>query len=550
MVLPFARGFIATLLTLAVVAGMASKVWVPRLIEQSWYGQSIGPLNRLMALGHGRASLHHYLDWWSEMSSAALVVWVLVACLLVAVSSPKFYRRFVGPATPEALGAVRILVCSVALINALWEDLASSAMLPSEMRAPMGILQLLYRLPIHFDELVSTASGLRALQWVTITLLTAALAGLWTRWTVPLAALAWMIMGGICRQYDHFYHTGLLPTYLLAVLSCTPCGDGLSLDRLRRQARGLSVAAANVARPIYGWSRYACWATLAMAYLLAALSKLRGGGVYWWNAASMRAFIFNDALDPRSFHSLLCLHLTRAPDFVFAILGLASLGVELSFVLVLFSATARRLLPLIVVLMHLGILFLQDILFFDFIVLQLMFLDYDSLKRRLGRTRSADQASDVFKGNITGLIRPSGITPFVICGIVPLMAAGWVCRREVYPLTAWPMYAEPPLSVRVQYLRLFAHHRSGAVTRAQPDETIGALADGRYRRVLWQTFSRGEASVGKRFLVAFAAVLNRGPNPDKVVRFELQRWEWDMESHPEGPQAARLVGKIWVDVGN
>ena len=45
-----------------------------------------------------------------------------------------------------------------------------------------------------------------------------------------------------------------MPIYVLAVLSFTPCGDGWSLDRLRRIARGRSVPAAEHPAAVYGWA--------------------------------------------------------------------------------------------------------------------------------------------------------------------------------------------------------------------------------------------------------------------------------------------------------
>ena len=59
-----------------------------------------------------------------------------------------------------------------------------------------------------------------------------------SRIVVPAAALCYLVMAGVLREYAWFYHTGLIPIYVLAVLSFTPCGDGWSLDRAIRIARG------------------------------------------------------------------------------------------------------------------------------------------------------------------------------------------------------------------------------------------------------------------------------------------------------------------------
>jgi predicted DCC family thiol-disulfide oxidoreductase YuxK len=55
------------------------------------------------------------------------------------------------------------------------------------------------------------------------------------------------------------------------------------------------------------------------------------------------------------------------------------------FALVLVSRTARRILPVMMVATHLGILVLQRILFLDLIVLQLVFLDFAGIRKAIRR---------------------------------------------------------------------------------------------------------------------------------------------------------------------
>src|SRR5439155_1268539 len=114
-------------------------------------------------------------------------------------------------------------------------------------------------------------------------------AGWRARATLPLAALGYLIFGGILRHYSAFYHAGLVPLYVLAVLVFTPCVDAWSIDRRRRASRGLPVPEPGRPAAVYGWSRYACWTVVALAYAASGLSKLRNGGLHWWDAANVRA---------------------------------------------------------------------------------------------------------------------------------------------------------------------------------------------------------------------------------------------------------------------
>src|ERR1043166_719287 len=179
--------------------------------------------------------------------AGAWLVLVPVVFFLVfrAVRRPEFFRH-VGEAAPQSLALIRILVCTILLGHVVVEDLSSSASLPRALIAPMGVLELLYALPIGFRRFVASPEALAAFKAVTAGLLLVAAAGWRARVTLPLAALAYVVFGGILRQYSAFYHAGLVPLYVLVVLACTPCADAWSVDR--RAAGGTPPARA----PVYG----------------------------------------------------------------------------------------------------------------------------------------------------------------------------------------------------------------------------------------------------------------------------------------------------------
>jgi hypothetical protein len=106
------------------------------------------------------------------------------------------------------------------------------AVLSPELRSSMGVIDFLYRLPIGFDQFVANGSALRGFPSVTLVVLFLGMIGWLTRLVVPLGGLCYFLLGGVNRQYTHLYHQGLVPLYLMAVLSFTPCGDGWSVDRL------------------------------------------------------------------------------------------------------------------------------------------------------------------------------------------------------------------------------------------------------------------------------------------------------------------------------
>jgi hypothetical protein len=305
----------------------------------------------------------------------AFVSWV--------TTSPFFFQKYVKEATPESLGAIRIIVCFIQLIMTLWlEDLPSTALLPPELRSSMGVMQYFYNIP-GFESFARNQTSLQLFEWLTALLLMLGMIGLRTRIVLPLGALCYLILGGIPRQYTWFYHTGLIPVYLMAILSLTPCADGLSVDRLWKIYRGRTVPAADQPLPIYGWSRYACWVIVAVSYVQAGFSKIHKSGFFWWDPENMKAIIFSSTLDPVQTNWEVALKLVHAPDILFALLGIAGMYGEIAYGLVLFSAIARKILPIFMASVHIGILFLQDILFLDLIILQLIFYDFTQIKKTI-----------------------------------------------------------------------------------------------------------------------------------------------------------------------
>ena len=154
-----------------------------------------------------------------------------------------------------------------------------------------------------------------------------------------------LVLGGVEREYSFFNHGGLVPWYVLAVLSCIRCGRGVSIDRLLRSARGRPVPPADRPAAECGWARYAVWTTVAMVYLMAGLGKLYGSGSGWVAADNVRAHLLRPNLKlPYSGEGVL-FSLLQAPDLLFVLLGAAAIGAQLAFGLVLVSRRARLGMP-------------------------------------------------------------------------------------------------------------------------------------------------------------------------------------------------------------
>jgi predicted DCC family thiol-disulfide oxidoreductase YuxK len=340
-----------------------AKLVAPSLIVTIYHGESFSLLNSAIK-GQAQFPLEHYLRKWNYRTMVILWSGIGFWLLAMLMTSPFFFQRCVGAATPGTLGAIRVWVCLILLVSTLCEDLASFALLPLELREDMGIMQLFNVLPVGYQSFLTNGAQLRLFQWLTILLLFLATIGWWTRVVVPLSTVCALVLNGILREYSGFWHQNLVPIYVLAVLSFTPCGDGWSVDRLRKVARGLPVPDPDRATSVYGWARYACWVAVALPYVMAGLSKLRAAGIGNWSIS---------------------LSLASAPDIVFVLLSIAGSVGEIMMILLLFSRLARRIYPAVMIFMHIGIVFLMNIVFLDLILILLVFYDFTPVLTRVGK---------------------------------------------------------------------------------------------------------------------------------------------------------------------
>ncbi|MBX2863651.1 MAG: hypothetical protein KTR27_08850 [Leptolyngbyaceae cyanobacterium MAG.088] len=459
------------------------------------------------------------------------------------ITSPWFARRFVPEATAESLGAIRIICCGTLVIMTLWmEDLPSSALLPEAIRVPMGVMNYFYNIP-GFEAFSRNPVALHLFEWLTALVLIFGTIGFKTRWTVPVGAFLYLILGGIVRQYTWFYHTGLLPVYLLAVLSFAPCNDGLSVDRWLKQRRGEPVPVADEPAPIYGWARYACWLILGVSYIQAGLSKIYFGGWYWWAPQNLKSKLLSTTLEPLQTDWSVSLSLVHAPDIVFGFLGFVGIFGELAYGLVLFFRWARWIMPAAMGAMHVGIIFLQNIVFLDLVLVQFIFYDYTAIRRWLSKRGWFKVGQrKVYKEEA---LRPQRmfVYPILISVLIVTMSFIWVKHREYYPLTSLQMFSGSDTSGVVGYNKLVAHYESGETVHEPAHKFIYPPMNTRYRLTFRDCHQDAIAKVKKcdSLLQAFGDVHNKNAQAgDTITAFEVQRWVWDYLNDPSDTNYGKL----------
>jgi hypothetical protein len=459
---------------------------------------------------------------------AVLVAPVLLVAILALSRWPTFGRRIVGLAPPTALAGIRILTSAILLGSICLEDLASSAALPRGLIQPMGVLQLLYALPIGFDRFVASPAALTAWRVGTGALLLAALVGWRVRLTVPLAALGYLVVGGILRQYFVFFHAGAIPLYMLAVLALTPCADAWSLDRRRRLAAGEVLPDPRVPTAVHAWGRYACWIMLALPYVAAGASKLRNGGLGWADPMNIRYIYYATNLNTMHYGFDWGLWLGRASDAVFGFLGWSVIAFELAYALVLVSPLARRVLAPLAIAFHVAVLFLQNLLFLDLMLLQVILLGPfmpatdDDLRTVRPRQR------------------------LLVAGLVTFLVCAWIGRREWYPVTAMQMFSWRHRTPVLTYQTVLAHHRSGRMAPATLEEC--AYRSAAPRMVVSGLFEERRAAIGEEFLALCGRRYNQRHPDDPIVAYEVERRRWTYQAEPDDPEFGQRVDRREVPI--
>ena len=480
-----------------------------------------------------------------------------LACALALISLPWVFpqhwarRRelaaaLVGESTPETVAFLRIVVTAVLLGVSFAEDLSSIALLPESSLRPKGVLLLLDAVP-GFHAFSRDGSALRAFAWLTRGLLGLALVGYRGRATVPAAAMMMMVFGGLLRGYANSFHAGLLPVWLLLVLSFFPTTDTWSLDAWRSRSTPAHHLRGRGA--LYGWARYTFWSVLSLAYFAAGTSKLFNGGPLWWEPNNMRVILAMDGLNPMELPFRLGLPFATGPAWPLALLGLSALSVELGMISMLFSQRLRWVMPAAMLATHVGIALLQNVLFADLIVLLAAFYAqrwtdrcsasqsvYLEQRNPISRSTSAERDAAHSRGS---RVFAAFACTFIVANLVGI---------ELYPLTGMQMYSRRNHDGVVRYHRIVAIDALGHEKAAHPEHWVGALRDSRYRFHLHRCFDDGDPRPCRDFLSGFAQFLAASPAHDDVVALEAQEWRWSIRDHPSDPGHGAIHARVSVAV--
>lgn len=427
---------VAFLLAMAILIGVGIAI-VPRFIEDAYNGHAHPWLNGLIQ-GQESNSIQHYVDLWFRLLSWTSALLFLAAGAIVASfrwAGPYFSSNVVGESA-LAVPILRVVVFFALGVNMLWEDLPSVVHLPSEVRSEMGVMRILHLAPM-WDAVYHSAVVLWFIKLVGAASCLSAMAGLWSRVTIPVGAVLAILHGGILREFSHSFHTCLLPIYLASAFAVMGLAHSCFLNWVNPRKRG---GASLRSIEIGAWFYHYCLALIAISYTLAGWSKIWGGGWGWWKGVNLKRIVMSDTLGPMHFEWGLDSTLAVLPLWFYSIVGLFALAVECLYGLVLVSRTARIIVPTLAIMLHGGIWLAQGILFFDLILLQIAIIAIEFHRRTvvardLTGQRRDQQAMQAFEPQthrrwLSFLV----LTCLFLVGV-------WRAGVEQFPLTGWRMYS-------------------------------------------------------------------------------------------------------------
>jgi hypothetical protein len=277
-----------------------------------------------------------------------------------------------GSGSAVNLAAVRILVAVHALWILLSRDLAGISGLPPETWA--GVAATTRWRFLVFEGRPGLEAALTAL--AALALLCAA-CGVLARGACLVAGLLLYHLAPLetIVLTPSPYVKGLtLAVPALLALAASPCADAVALRRGPRRVTGAEAWE-------YAWPVRLLQLLVAQVYLFSGWAKLLRVGPGWSAAENVERWLhfFNQRDQLVVFHGLgpwlaqhrgLCLSI-----------GVATLALELSFMVVLVSRRARRILVPLTALWHAGILFAMNIAFLNAPLL-LAFVDWSALRRQ------------------------------------------------------------------------------------------------------------------------------------------------------------------------
>src|SRR6187399_1069671 len=275
--------------------------------------------------------------------------------------------RMALPGSVHQLALFRILLG----LQILYSSGSKVFLLLQEVNSMAGTKNIFPEFINHFVAIIAVPY----LRPITMVLSIFLVLGLFTRFILPLLFISFIFL------FSFFYSRHNAPTpwlYIwlpLLLLNFTKCSDALSLDRLFKLINPLQNKTANA----YRWPIEIIAAWLAYIYVAAGIAKIIPvyKGLHWLQGGTSQEIIYHRFLDSIYFYIFgRPLFDYTQHQWIFAVLSLASLVIELTCILILFTNRFHKLIITLLLVMHfflylVGVIgFLQLALLFSISLIQ------------------------------------------------------------------------------------------------------------------------------------------------------------------------------------
>ena len=364
---------------------------------------------------------------------------ILIALGLVGLALWASDRRFclVGRFLSEKrsaldLAVVRIVIFGLLVGSQPHREFLAYANLDRVLLAPPFPLGHLMRFLLLSAGLANLAYGL---MWIGGL---CAAAGLFYRWTAPVATLAGLYLYTLPQLWGSVEHKNMHILTFAAILCLSPAADAFSLDKWRNKGQPPQPPLQRSLR--YGLPVTAMIAIIALAYLFPGLWKVMNLGTAWFSAENMRRQAIQVLLQgPPTALQLWAIRQTT-------LLWLGSffaIGFEVGFLFLVLSKKTRPLAVLAGLLFHSMTLLIMGISFVALMLAYVVFVDWTALVQRMGWVRE-EPSPECRRDPGTALRRGSAalVSAIFLMGVAHKVGA--------WPVACYPAFdAPPPASARV-----------------------------------------------------------------------------------------------------
>lgn len=284
----------------------------------------------------------------------------------------RFNRFFFRPASPIDLGICRLLFFLTIILLYHPNKLMGWTKMPVLFWRPVWILAVLH-LPL--------ASVHRIHLFVTIWFIALSLAaiGLFTRWATWTAFVLGIYILGLQNSFGKVGHGEPILIFTMLILAMSRCGDAVSVDAWLERRNNPQRTRPNGE---YTWPIRMVWMLMCIVFASAGATKLIRSGADWVNSDQLRILLLQHQGALKNPVTSIGYHLANHPALCRLLAG-GSLGIELLFLLALFSRRLRRWIVPMGLVMQIGIGLAMGVYFTQFLACYLFWVPWRRLSHRM-----------------------------------------------------------------------------------------------------------------------------------------------------------------------